>query len=120
MEFTVNCPTDGDVEVSLEDVSKVVLRDADRVEIVFTCPMCGASIPLILRVPNMLMAAIEAGDDDADLPLARSVALPSHDRCEPAAAETEDDPKVSAYCEYFRRQLSHVSCVEDVLHEIDG
>ncbi|MBE0475832.1 MAG: hypothetical protein IBX62_01860 [Coriobacteriia bacterium] len=120
MEFTVNCPHDGQVEVSLEDVSRVVLRDADRVEIVFCCPLCGASIPLTLRVPNLLMAAIESAEDDAEA-LAASVAVPvSEGTPEVAALEGEDDPRVRAYCEYFRRQLSRVNCVQDMLHEIDG
>ena len=31
-----------------------------------------------------------------------------------------DDPVAEAYCEYFRRQLSHIDCVEDILAEIDS
>lgn len=119
MEFTVNCPNDGHVEVSLEDVSRVVLRDADRVEIVFSCPICGAAVPLTLRVPNLLMAAVESAEDDSDLPIARGVPLGLGESIEPGR-DPEDDPRVRAYCEYFRRQLSRVNCVEDMLHEIDG
>ena len=120
MEFTVNCPNDGHVEVSLEDVSRVVLRDADRVEIVFSCPICGAAVPLTLRVPNLLMAAVESADDDTEMPLVRGVALGLGDDKELSLEAEDDDPKVIAYCEYFRRQLSRVNCVEDMLHEIDG
>ena len=38
----------------------------------------------------------------------------------PASAPIVDDPVADAYCEYFRRQLAGIDCVDDVLLEIDS
>jgi hypothetical protein len=38
----------------------------------------------------------------------------------PIVESHPDDTVAEAYCEYFRRQLAHVECVEDALHEIDA
>ena len=38
----------------------------------------------------------------------------------PAPVPVVDDPVAEAYCEYFRRQLSQVDSVEDMLAEIDA
>ena len=119
------CPNDGEVDLSLEDISAVVLTSPQSIEIVFVCPHCGARIDTSLRVPNLLMAAMElaqyaeqAADEDGGLrftegPLAETG----------SSREDSDDRSgrlADSYCEYFRRQLATVECVEDLLAEIDS
>jgi len=133
MEFTITCPIDGPVTVSLEDIDTVVLRETQSAEITFECPLCGESITVQAQIPHFLMAAIEAmaeeSDDDA-IPFASIVALVSSaeasqngpESIESTPAETRPaalDPVADAYCEYFRRQLEGVECVEDFLAEVD-
>jgi len=121
MEFTITCPIDGPVTVSLEDIDTVVLREAERADITFVCPHCGTEITVSAVVPSFLMAAIEALAEDGDStgPFAGmfEVAPDSDDAADIIAP---DDPVAEAYCEYFRRQLSHIECVEDILAEIDS
>jgi hypothetical protein len=124
VEFSLNCPNDGRVDLGIEDISAVVFRDPESVDVVFTCPECGESLRASLRVPNMLAAAVElaryAEDLDseggpADLTITRDEATES---AEDAGAERER--AAEPYCEYFRRQLAQIECVEDLLQEIDG
>lgn len=135
MEFSLICPTDGRVDLSLEDITAVVFRGAESVEIVFECPHCGTSLRAQLQVPNLLAAASEiarhfesvqaanAGNPAADAMNGRAHPHPHEGTADPAegaevrsARETAGEP----YCEYFRRQLASVECVEDVLAEIDA
>jgi len=124
MEFTITCPIDGPVTVSLEDIDTVVLREAEHADITFVCPQCGSEITVSAVVPSFLMAAIEALAEEGDTtggPFAGLTGGPHgqpHPDTSPAALA--DDPVAEAYCEYFRRQLAHVECVEDVLAEIDA
>ena len=129
MEFTLICPNDGRIDLGLEDISAVVFRGAESVEVVFECPRCGATLRAALHVPNLMMAAMElarfaeeAGDaaghhvadtvqSGADL---RSAAE-KRDAAERAERERAGEP----YCEYFRRQLARIECVEDLLAEIE-
>lgn len=124
MEFTLVCPNDGRVELGIEDISAVIFRDPESVEVVFACPRCGASLRAALKVPNMLAAAVElaryaeeleTGDDQARL----TISSRGH---EEAAVDigAERERAGEPYCEYFRRQLARVECVEDLLQEIDG
>lgn len=120
MEFSVTCPIDGVVEVSLEDIDTVVLRESDRADIMFVCPHCGTQIGITAIVPAFLLAAIEALAEDAGT-------LPNENRIRVTAVQTQvvpapdvDSPRDDAYCEYFRRQLEHVECVDDALDEIDS
>jgi hypothetical protein len=86
-----------------------MLRDSERADITFVCPQCGAEITVTAVVPSFLLAAIEALAEEGG---------PSPTNARPNAA---DEAEVTeAYCEYFRRQLAHVECVEDALHEIDA
>jgi hypothetical protein len=125
VEFALNCPNDGRVDLGIEDISAVVFRDPESVEVVFTCPQCGTSLRASLRVPNMLAAAVElaryAEELDSDNEPAR-LTITTHDgeaeAVEDAGAERERAGE--PYCEYFRRQLARVECVEDLLTEIDG
>ena len=124
MEFTITCPIDGPITVSLEDIDTVVLRDSERADITFVCPHCGTEISVSAVVPSFLMAAIEALAEDGDStggPFAGMFQVADHvpergyEVAVPAA-----DPVTEAYCEYFRRQLAHIDCVDDVLAEIDA
>lgn len=121
MEFSVNCPIDGVVEVSLEDIDTVVLRESDKADITFVCPHCGTQIRVTAIVPAFLLAAIEALAEDVDGPspdhiiVVNAVGRDS----EPVSHEI-DDPRADAYCEYFRRQLERVESVDDALDEIDS
>lgn len=123
MEFTVFCPQHGEVEVTLEDISSVVVRDGDTVEIVFECPVCGEPIPLATEVPNALLAAIQALEDDADvtgIQLAGLVVLAQTEGALDLDDEIVDEERIEAYCEYFRRELSSVRFVDDALAEMDS
>jgi hypothetical protein len=123
MEFTITCPIDGPVTVSLEDIDTVVLREPERADITFVCPHCGTEITVSAVVPSFLMAAIEALAEDGDSTGGPFAGM-FHTAEEPAetfeVALAEADPVTEAYCEYFRRQLSHIDCVDDVLAEIDA
>lgn len=121
MEFTVTCPNDGPVEVSVEDVDTVVLQEPERAEIVFTCPRCGEPITVQIVIPSFLMAAIEAMAEDGDgrPPIAGLVALVTQDRVVVEEVTREDDPVIDAYCEYFRRQLECVVSADDAVEEME-
>lgn len=127
MEFTVACPIDGAVEVSLEDIDNVVLRESDRADITFVCPHCGAEIRVTAVVPAFLMAAIEALADDPDTAAANGIVVVSsasesadHGELHPAMMFDANDLRANAYCEYFKRQLERVHSVDDILNEIDS
>ncbi len=121
MQFVIDCPVDGPVEVSLEDIDTVVLREPEQADIVFTCPSCGTEIGVSVRIPAFLLSAIESLAEETGghaEPLAGMVALTLDAQGE--SDEESDQERSEAYCEYFRRQLAEISCVEDVLHEIDS
>jgi hypothetical protein len=121
MEFTITCPIDGPVTVSLEDIDTVVLREAEHADITFVCPHCGSEITVSAVVPSFLMAAIEALAEEGDTtgPFAGIFEV-AGEAVEPMDMAAPEDPVAEAYCEYFRRQLAHIECVEDMLHEIDS
>lgn len=121
MEFTISCPIDGAVEVGLEDIDTVVLREDERADITFVCPHCGTEITVTAIVPAFLMAAIEALADDPEAATVNGLVVLSGDGysgSEPL--EDADDPRVDAYCEYFHRQLNTIDCVDDALAEMDS
>jgi hypothetical protein len=124
MEFTITCPVDGPITVALEDIDTVMLRDSERADITFVCPQCGTEITVTAVVPSFLLAAMEALAEEGDIsggPFSGVVEVASDQRTtDPAAESTIDAAVADAYCEYFRRQLAHVECVEDALHEIDA
>ncbi|MRS12958.1 MAG: hypothetical protein EG823_07800 [Actinobacteria bacterium] len=126
MDFNLICPNDGRVELGLEDISTVIFRGSESVEIVFVCPQCGSTLHAELRVPNLLVAAMElarhaeefedgvAGEFQAEL-------RDAHEGREDADLElrARRERAGEAYCEYFRRQLASVECVEDLLAELE-
>lgn len=128
MEFVIECPVDGPVEVSLEDVDTVVVREPEQADIVFTCPTCGTEVQVTIRIPSFLLSAIESLAEETGgqtLPLAGMVALSidleeAGDAGADAEASSRDIERADAYCEYFRRQLDRVTCVEDVLAQMDS
>jgi len=123
MEFTITCPNDGPVEVSIEDVDTVVLQEPERAEIVFTCPQCGEPITVQIVIPSFLMAAIEAMAEDGEgrPPIAGLVALVSEDTLVvEEVVRAEDDPVIEAYCEYFHRQLDEIDCADEAISEMDS
>lgn len=127
MDFTLICPNDGRVEMSLENISALVFSEPESVEIVFECPHCGASLRASVRVPNLLMAAMELArraedpDGEGTAELRRRLAeagdsvTDSGDALKRARREREGE----AYCEYFRRQLARVESLEDFLAEFE-
>jgi hypothetical protein len=124
VEFTIACPVDGPITVALEDIDTVTLRDSERADITFVCPECGTEITVTAVVPSFLLAAMEALSDESDTgggPFSGIVEMASNVEAADSTPESPDETAVAeAYCEYFRRQLSHVECVEDALHEIDA
>ena len=121
MEFTITCPIDGPIAVSLEDIDTVVLREAERADITFVCPHCGTEITVAAVVPSFLMAAIEALAEDGDSTGGAFGGLASDSPVSPGGfPDAQQAELADSYCEYFRRQLSHIDCVDDVLAEIDS
>lgn len=125
MEFSITCPIDGSVDVSLEDIETVVLKEQDRADITFLCPHCGTQIMVTAVVPSFLLSAIEALALETQ-PITGSTVPMGLDDDETdfvgtlEVVDTEDDSRFDAYCEYFRRQLEHVGSVDDALHEMDS
>ena len=67
-----------------------------------------------------LLAAIEAlAEDNEGIAEFEGIAVvPAQDQGVEQTWRTES-LVTDAYCEYFRRQLAHVECVEDALAEMD-
>lgn len=124
MEFSLTCPIDGPIDVGLEDIESVVLREPERADITFVCPHCGTQITVTAAVPSFLLSAIEALASDPDAAAMSGIVVVSDDEQETVVDIVveidEDDPRADAYCEYFRRQLSGIGSVEDALAEIDS
>lgn len=125
MQFVITCPIDGPVEVGIEDIDTVVLREREQAEVVFACPECGTEISVEVRIPSFLISAVEAmaGDNEAYAgSLASLMAIAAGSEViieEPRDTQGDDsDPRIEAYCEYFRRQLAEIEDVEDALREL--
>lgn len=128
MVFSVICPTDGSVEVGLEDIDSIIVRDEDNVEVLFTCPVCGGNISVSAQVPRVLLTALEdswhAVDEDGAQRRLRftmtPVATPG-EAPEPVKPRTpEEEERLERYVEYFRRQLEAAASADAILAEIDG
>jgi hypothetical protein len=130
MMFSIPCPNDGAVEVGLEDIESIVVRDEDNVEVLFTCPRCGDRISVSAQVPHVLLTALEevwsgAEQDEAERAV-RFTAVVSEVVEEPervaevTGGDHLDDAHIDHYCEYFRRQLADIGSVDAMLSEIDG
>lgn len=121
MEFTITCPVDGPVDVGLEDIDTVVLRDSDRADITFACPHCGSEITVAAIVPSFLLAAIQALADEGEASELGDLVVLQSDSSERTLGHDQPDPaRIDAYCEYFRRQLTEIEGAEDAVAEIDA
>lgn len=127
VEFALICPNDGRIELGLESVTAVVFHGAESVEVVFSCPHCGATLRALLPTPNVIAAAamevvrqlneVEDAGGPSIGPDAGGVTAERRRR--EAAVRREREEAAEPYCEYFRRQLTHIECIEDFLAEID-
>jgi len=120
VEFSVICPNDGTVEVGLADVTAIVVKGREDVDVVFACPLCGGQVTISVRMPHVLLAAIEA--DQAEL--ARWIGAAEDSETERAPLPTprssaEETARIERYCEYFRRQLADAPDVEAMLEQMD-
>ena len=131
IKFSVLCLADGPVEVTIDELTAVVFDGREDVQLVFSCPVCGEEIRLGMHIPNLHVAAaglvdlIEevSGFSQLDGETFQVFAVkrgPAFDE-EPRSAGSDDVDvgHIEDYCEYFRRQLSSVEDVDDVLAEID-
>ena len=127
MEFALVCPNDGHIALGLESVTAVVFHGTESVEVVFVCPHCGTTLRALVPTPNVIAAAamevvrqlndvdgigdsvVGIGVDDVESEYSR----------EATEARLERERAGEPYCEYFRRQLARVECVEDFLAEIE-
>lgn len=125
MQFVIDCPVDGAVEVSLEDIDTVVLREPERADVIFTCPTCGTEVGITVRIPAFLLSALESiaeesgGSSGAAAEIV-TFTLSAVDSRDSDLDSADSEERVDAYCEYFRRQLAGVDSVDSVLHEIDS
>lgn len=120
MEFDITCPVDGAIQVTLEDIDTVVIRDTDCADITFVCPECGTEVTVTAVVPSFLLAAIEAlAEDNGDMSQFEGIAVVPQQGGGDADMWHTESVVTDAYCEYFRRQLAHVDCVEDAVAEMD-
>lgn len=129
VEFALVCPNDGRIALGLESVTAVVFHGTESVEVVFTCPHCGATLRALLPTPNVIAAAamevvrqLNEVDEPYDVEavpdgLAGVDVDAAQDR-RAAEARLEREREGEPYCEYFRRQLARVECVEDFLAEL--
>lgn len=126
MEFSVICPNDGAVQVGLADVTAIVVKGREDVDVVFACPVCGSPVTICVRMPHMLLAAIEA--DQAEL--ARWIGTVEGNMSDRVPADeppahgpriaADDAARIERYCEYFRRQIADTPDVEAMLAEMDA
>lgn len=123
MEFSLICPRDGQVELGLEDISAVVFHDPSTCDIVFLCPHCGSALRATVEVPHLFRVAMELvrlGEAEARIEAVIRLDEGSDGEMPPQDDHPERERTIEAYCEYFRRQLSGVTCVEDFLAEVDA
>jgi hypothetical protein len=121
MRFTVWCAVDGAVEVSIDDVTTVIVRSGSDVEVAFTCPVCGTPIAVRAEVPlglaGMLGEAwgdLQSGHPEAWIAPERFVRVDTRSVYDPAEAARMD-----AYVEYFRRELEAADTVESMVALMD-
>ena len=125
MRFSVECPVDGQVAVGISDISSVIVREGDMVDVTFECPRCGARIHVTAQVPRALLSSLEEAMLQDDVTGERrlqivAASIDGHARPEtPAVDDGLEQARIDSYCEYFRRQLEAVSTVEAILSEID-
>ncbi len=135
MEFQVICPNDGPVEVGLENISSIVVRGDQDVDVVFKCPRCGQSVSVSAQIPRMLLATLAdtvvVDEESGEVTLSVSAlmergrvliegSVQMAEGVQPSPVQAVEDDLIEPYCEYFRRQLAGISSVEAMLEEIDA
>ena len=134
MEFSIVCPNDGTVEVSLEDVSSIVFHGFESVDVVFACPRCGTEVGMSAKIPNMLITTLDLSEmlerslegDETVAEIVEIVAQEEAADAEYAAVfraaplSEDEEERIERYCEYFRRQLAGCDTVERFLSEVDA
>jgi hypothetical protein len=122
MRLTVWCPVDGAVEVSIDDVTTVIVRSGSDVEVAFTCPVCGAPIAVRAEVPPGLAGLL--GDAWGDLQSGHPEAWVAPEPCAMAecgwTGDAREARRIEAYVEYFRRELATVDTVESMVAFMDA
>jgi hypothetical protein len=138
MEFSIECPNDGEVRVGLRHVISIVVRGSDALEVMFGCPVCGAELSVMAQVPRMLLATLEdavvvderTGEHTISVQgLIERGLIPSEAAQElgvdagaaaVGAPEELDTERIERYVEYFRRQLAAAQSADAILTEIDS
>jgi hypothetical protein len=138
MEFSIECPTDGEVRVGLQNVISIVVRGSDALEVVFGCPLCGSELRVMAQVPRMLLATLEdavvvderTGEHTISVAGLIARGLIPAEAAEALAGEVgvgAGDPgpeaaeeRIERYVEYFRRQLAAAQSADAILTEIDS
>jgi hypothetical protein len=122
MRFTVWCAVDGAVEVSIDDVTTVIVRSGSDVEVAFTCPVCGAPIAVRAEVPPGLAGLL--GEAWGDLQSGHTEAWTVPVLYDRDGGELALDPalaaRIDAYVEYFRRELAAADTVESMVAFMDA
>ncbi len=120
MRFTVWCAADGAVEVSIDDVTTVIVRSGSDVEVAFTCPVCGAPIAVRADVPPGLSGLLGKAWGDLQSGHTEAWVIPTVRRvAEAASGSLDDSRRIDAYVEYFRRELAPADTVESMVAFMD-
>ena len=122
MKFTVWCAVDGAVEVSIGDVTTVIVRSGSDLEVAFTCPVCGAPIAVRAEVPTGLAGLLGDAWDDLRSGHVEAWAVPAARRPDESdrAVDAGESRRIDAYVEYFRRELEAADTVESMLTFMDA
>ncbi len=121
MRFTVWCAVDGAVEVSVDDVTTVIVRSGSDVEVAFTCPACGAPIAVRAEVPPGLADLLGDAWGDLQSGHAEAWTVPSlHGREHSPGMDPARAARIDAYVEYFRRELAAADTVESMVAFMDS
>ena len=128
MEFSLDCPNDGAVEMGLEDITSIVFNGFETVDVVFVCPVCGTEIRVSASMPNLLITTLDLADvlersmgsalSDLDISTEREETVVVEPGSQ--ALSDDDEERIERYCEYFKRQLAGVDTVEAFLAEVDA
>jgi hypothetical protein len=138
VEFSIECPKDGEVRVGLPNVVSIVVRGSDALEVVCGCPVCGEELRVMAQVPRMLLATLEdavvvderTGDHTISVAgLVERGLIPAEavagltgvgaEGADPQAPQV-DEERIERYVEYFRRQLASAQSADAILTEIDS
>jgi hypothetical protein len=126
MRFTVWCAVDGAVEVSIDDVTTVIVRSGSDVEIAFTCPVCGTPIAVRAEVPPGLAGLLGEAWGDLQSGHAEAWNVPvtyervAVDSVSGSPVDAVEAARIEAYVEYFRREMAAADTVESMVAFMDA